>query len=420
MRRNSSSEPSISTSHSNSPEPSTSPKIHEGCIAINKPAGITSAQVLRDLQKHFTPSALFAPLLEAERQSRIRESEQARHKKKRLSNFQRKLDQQVKLGHGGTLDPAATGVLIVGIGKGTKELSRFLDCTKSYECVMLFGAATDTYDAEGKMVGRKPFAHITRELVEEKLGRFRGKIMQKPPLYSALSVQGKRLYEYAREGLEVPIEIQERPMEVSSLEIVEWMEGGKHDFKWPKEEAETMQKVVGEKVLGLKDEEKLSTTEEPDTSADLDTKRKRSESGEMAVEGPPDAKHLKSTSDQHTMAGALATAWKNEIMSPKPNQREDCPSSQYGKPPAVRIKMTVSSGFYVRSFCQDLGVAVDSLALMSSLVRSRQQAFSLANGLLEYSDLDKGEGTWGPKVEAMLADWNKAYNSTRKHRERSP
>ena len=76
---------------------------------------------------------------------------------------------KVKLGHGGTLDPLATGVLIVGAGRGTKCLSRFLECTKSYECVVLFGAATDSYDAVGKVVSRSEYAHVTRELVEENL-----------------------------------------------------------------------------------------------------------------------------------------------------------------------------------------------------------------------------------------------------------
>lgn len=372
------------------------------------------------MQKHFTPSSLFAPLLEAERQSRLRESGQARHQKKKISNFKRNLDKKVKMGHGGTLDPAATGVLIVGIGKGTKELDRFLHCTKAYECVVLFGAATDTYDAEGKVVGRKPFAHITRELVEEKLAKFRGEISQKPPLYSALSVQGKRLYEYAREGIEVPVEIQGRRMEVLNLEIVEWMDGGKHDFEWPKEEADTMEKAVAEKVLGLKDDEKASVAADPNMPADPGSKPKGPETADEAVVETPDANRPKAASDPPTMAGALVTAWNNEVNSPKPTQQELQPTSEHDKPPAVRVKMTVSSGFYVRSFCQDLGIAVGSLALMSSLVRSRQQAFSLSDGLLEYSDLEKGEQTWGPKVKAMLAEWNKAYDTTRKNRERSP
>ena len=70
------------------------------------------------------------------------------------------------MGHGGTLDPMATGVLILGVGNGTKALGSFLECTKSYETVVLFGAATDSYDSEGKIVARAAYDHVTREAVE--------------------------------------------------------------------------------------------------------------------------------------------------------------------------------------------------------------------------------------------------------------
>ncbi|KAK3062176.1 pseudouridine synthase pus4, partial [Teratosphaeriaceae sp. CCFEE 6253] len=141
------------------------------------------------------------------------------------------------MGHGGTLDPLATGVLILGVGAGTKALGSFLACTKSYEAVVLFGVGTDSYDTEGKVVARGAYAHVTREKVEGALGAFRGEIMQRPPIFSALRVQGKRLYEYAREGKEVPVEIQERPVTVGGVEVVEWMDGGGHGYKWPEREA---------------------------------------------------------------------------------------------------------------------------------------------------------------------------------------
>ena len=116
-----------------------------------------------------------------------------------MSYKQRKRQQEpkVKLGHGGTLDPLATGVLIVGVGSGTKALNQFLACTKTYETVVLFGAATDSYDVTGKVVAKAPFAHLTRTKVEEALAQFKGKIRQRPPIFSALKVKGKPLYEYA-------------------------------------------------------------------------------------------------------------------------------------------------------------------------------------------------------------------------------
>jgi len=329
--------------------------------AIHKPTGISSAQVLRDVQLQFDPSALFAPWLTRERQRRHDES--ARQQKKRRGI--KRQNPSIKIGHGGTLDPLATGVLIAGIGRGTKELSNFLSCTKSYETVVLFGAATDTYDRVGKVVGRKPYEHITEALVREKLDGFRGKIMQRPPIYSALKVQGKKLYEFAREGKEVPVEIKERPVEVVELEMVEWMEGGTHEHIWPEEEAPKEEKEVIEKVLDIEEETGSNTVK--------------------AEDEPPTT----------LMSGALANT------RPQP------------KPPAARLRMTVTSGFYVRSLCHDLGAAVSSLALMSSLVRTRQGDFELGKNVLEYADLQKGEAVWGPKVEEMLGNWARQHDYAR-------
>ena len=169
-------------------------KVLEGVFGINKPQWASSAGVLRDLQNEFAKSDLFQPWLESTRRQMLVSGS----KKKHIEQL------KVKLGHGGTLDPMATGVLIVGVGRGTKELGKFLECTKSYECVVLFGAATDSYDAVGKVVSKADYAHVTRELVEEKLNDFRGDIMQKPSVFSALKVDGKKMYEYAREGKDIP------------------------------------------------------------------------------------------------------------------------------------------------------------------------------------------------------------------------
>src|SRR5205814_919711 len=125
-----------------------------------KPRGITSAQVLRNLQTQFNPSKLFAPWLAAERKKRSKET----HNQRQRRRIEKRI-QQVKIGHGGTLDPLATGVLITGIGKGTKLLKQFLDCTKTYEAVVLFGVSTDTYDTEGKILAKAPYEHITKAKV---------------------------------------------------------------------------------------------------------------------------------------------------------------------------------------------------------------------------------------------------------------
>lgn len=310
------------------------------------------------------------------------------------------------MGHGGTLDPAATGVLVLGIGSGTKSLADFLGCTKSYEAVVLFGKATDSYDTEGKVVARKDYEHVTKEKVEEALAQFRGKIMQKPPIYSALKVNGKKMYEYAREGLALPTEIEARAVEVEALEMTEWMEGGTHEFHWPEEEAEEVTKKALNQVLNLdgdKTPEPEAATAGEGQDSTVGEKRKRQEDetvgGAVEPEGFPTPKRTKSEGELEA-AGALPEATSTEEAAPAaPKPREPCPA------PACRLRMTVTSGFYVRSLCHDLGPAVGSLATMANLVRSRQGEFELGKNVFEYEDLAKGEDHWAPQIQQMLDNW---------------
>lgn len=132
----------------------------------------------------------------------------------------RRLSGQRRVGHAGTLDPMATGVLPVCLGQATRVISFIVDAHKIYRAQIKLGIATDTYDAEGKATQRGDPAHIAKEQVEEVLQSLSGSILQKPPMYSALKHQGQRLYELARAGIEV--ERQEREVEVFRLEMVAW------------------------------------------------------------------------------------------------------------------------------------------------------------------------------------------------------
>ncbi|USP74695.1 tRNA pseudouridine synthase 4 [Curvularia clavata] len=280
-------------------------RVLEGIFAVAKPANVSSADVLLKLQATFAPSATFAPLL--------------RTQPKRTS---KSADQVFRLGHGGTLDPLAAGVLIVGIGRGTKQLSKYLACTKSYETTVLFGAGTDTYDCTGAITHEAEYSHVTKELVDEKLADFRGSIRQTPPLYSALKINGMKACEYARQGKDLPRELESREMHVDECKLLEWYEAGQHSFTWPGK-AET----------------------------------------------------------------ALA--------------------------PAAKIGLTVSSGFYVRSFAYDLGRACDTYSHMTSLLRTRQADFTTCNppespnfiSALTYAELEAGEHVWGPKLRPQLESW---------------
>lgn len=123
-----------------------------------------------------------------------------------------------KAGHTGTLDPMATGVLPVMLGGATRFLDYLPDSDKGYRASFLLGRTTDTLDSTGQVTGEYP-VDVSRDDVENILSEFRGKIMQVPPMYSAVSVDGKRLYDLARKGIEV--ERQAREVEIKKLELAD-------------------------------------------------------------------------------------------------------------------------------------------------------------------------------------------------------
>lgn len=122
-----------------------------------------------------------------------------------------------KIGHTGTLDPEAEGVLPVALGKGTRLVELLTEKEKTYEAVLHLGIATDTQDMTGTVLSEKP-VQVTPEQVCETMGSFVGEQMQVPPMYSALKVNGKKLYELAREGIEV--ERAPRPVHFYEIEIL--------------------------------------------------------------------------------------------------------------------------------------------------------------------------------------------------------
>ena len=119
-----------------------------------------------------------------------------------------------RIGHGGTLDPMATGVLPVFVGRATRGVEFFEHAEKTYDTVLLLGRTTDTQDVTGATLAEKA-VHLSPADIERVLPRFRGEILQVPPMYSALKVNGKKLYELARKGQEV--ERQPRPITVFEL-----------------------------------------------------------------------------------------------------------------------------------------------------------------------------------------------------------
>lgn len=132
----------------------------------------------------------------------------------------KKLTKQKKLGHGGTLDPLATGVLPIFLGKATRLMEYLVDSTKIYHTQIRLGMTTDTYDIDGTVTATRDFSSVTQEMVEKTLELFKGTSEQVPPMYSALKHEGKRLYKLARDGHE--IERPSRQVQIDSIVLTAW------------------------------------------------------------------------------------------------------------------------------------------------------------------------------------------------------
>ena len=156
----------------------------DGVLLIDKPVGVSSFQALYPVKRAF---------------------------------------RKTKIGHAGTLDPAASGLLVLGIGSGTRLLEFLEALHKVYRFTLRLGITTDTYDLDGEVLQRHDASGITREQIEALLPQFRGAINQIPPAYSAIKIDGKRAYERARAGETVAMVA--RPVHVNSLEIISFEPG---------------------------------------------------------------------------------------------------------------------------------------------------------------------------------------------------
>lgn len=133
--------------------------------------------------------------------------------------IQRRLKmKKFKVGHAGTLDPLATGVLIVCTGRATRRIEILQNGTKEYIATMRLGATTPSFDLETEIDATYPYEHVTLGQVREILPRFTGHILQVPPVYSAVKIDGKRAYKYARKGAEV--ELKAKPLVIEQLELL--------------------------------------------------------------------------------------------------------------------------------------------------------------------------------------------------------
>ena len=132
----------------------------------------------------------------------------------------KRASRQKRVGHGGTLDPIATGVIPICMGQATRMMEYVVDGAKEYRGTVELGVETDTYDAMGETVREADTSGVTADRIEGALGSFEGEVMQVPPMYSALKMKGKRLYDLARAGIEV--EREARPVNVYDVKLLDY------------------------------------------------------------------------------------------------------------------------------------------------------------------------------------------------------
>lgn len=153
----------------------------EGILVVNKPEGLTSHDVVKEVRRKF---------------------------------------RMQQVGHAGTLDPLATGVLVLLLGKATKLFNQFVGMDKAYRATLILGTATDSADIQGKVLEKRPYEQITRARLEEVFEKFAGETAQVPPMVSAVKVNGRKLYQLARKG--IAIERQARPIKIHALKMTEF------------------------------------------------------------------------------------------------------------------------------------------------------------------------------------------------------
>ncbi|CAG8510244.1 12138_t:CDS:2 [Ambispora leptoticha] len=299
-------------------------KLH-GIFAVNKPRGKTSVEILEVINKVFRAHAAAT----------------------RIEMTKRKV---VKLGHGGTLDPMASGVLVVGVNDGCKEINKYTFCDKVYEAVGMFGISTNTNDSEGKIIQRTPTEHISREKLEALLPKFVGTINQVPPLFSAIHMDGRRLYDYARSGEELPREIEPRPVIIQSIKLLAFTR--EHKYSEP---------------TGTSSNYNEEFEDETEITSEIDGNN--SNNMELTVK--------KGFRRQYVRPKKRAVP---EIQEKK---QEDGVKTIY---PIFKINVKCGSGTYIRSLIRDIGEGMDSVAHMVELVRLEQGEFKLGEDVLEFED----------------------------------
>lgn len=236
-----------------------------------------------------------------------------------------------KIGHAGTLDPLATGLLLICIGKATKEIPSLQDGDKVYTGTMVLGATTPCFDMEQAVDHFYSYQHITAELIDEVRRRFEGPIMQVPPMFSAVKIDGQRAYEYARRD-DPTVTVQPKPVTVHSFAITDFRKN-----------------------------EKLEFAPQPHTGLTASQAIRFAQAGEN--EELKDA----SANSQHTTLNSQL--YKNPQCIVPPHL------------PQADFRICCGKGTYIRSLARDFGTALGSGAFLASLRREQIGQYTVDQAL---------------------------------------
>lgn len=248
------------------------------------------------------------------------------------NNLSRRLGvKKLKVGHAGTLDPLASGVMIICTGKATKQIDQLQAGTKEYIATLRLGCTTPSFDAEHPVDATFPTSHITREAVLEALEKFKGSIWQVPPVYSACKVEGRRAFDYVRQGEEV--ELKAKELVIDEIELL--------DLHLPEQG-----------IVSPKAEEILSSVRE---SVDIKAFGRRKQLLEDA--------EIASASLQEQTEASVET-------------------------PYLTIRVVCSKGTYIRALARDIGQALQSGAYLIGLRRTRVGDFHV-DQCLQVKDVEK-------------------------------
>ncbi|KAI7955003.1 hypothetical protein MJO28_005403 [Puccinia striiformis f. sp. tritici] len=373
-----------------------------GLFAINKPSGVTSMSLLEAMKELFFTSKLFVENPEPY-EIQTGTNENGKGKKSRKNKYWQKKNQAkaIKVGQGGTLDPLASGVLIIGLNSATKKLSNCLDCSKSYRTIGILGCKTDSYDSDGKVVGLSSWKHVKPEEIRKECQSIKGEHWQIPPIYSALKMDGKPLYEYARNNIPLPRPIEARRCQLLEIEMVDWKESGEHSYKWPtemisEEESKIFQlaeNLVKQTGIIKSESTKLKNNQTENGPEKFNESTKREPSLEQEENNPKKVKLVDGSSGNSEAQSSI----KNQPVAPE--SKDVVTMDDNGKSPVFTLEMTVSSGTYVRTIVHDIGQAVSSAATVVSLIRTRQGDFSLD------TESDTSNRTGGSKTLPCI-DWS--------------